>query len=451
MDAAMRQRRADDAPVSYTVPEDKDKHSDQQLTRRGRNMVLVILLYVVIVCVVFAWFQVGRTHTKLLVVSVAGLRHDYLGKVASRDTPFFTHFLRQGAHAEYLSPAFGAGGEATRATIFTGQHPSQHGVIGNHFMDRQRGEMMVNGPAAHSADDPDWWNGAIPIWNSAVKQWRKAAVINVHGGCVPFDGYTTTHCQAPDPGAAGATSGDDHFGENLSRALEMLLDHDYTMAVVHTDVLFKAAQRRGADSREVLDELATLDARLQQMDQLLMDRQMREQLNIVIVSDGGLKNTDEMKEESIDRYMPPEGISATIIGNGAVILVYADSTNTDLVYGVLSNMPGARAFRRHEIPPQYHFDHQQRAPDVLVVADTNTYIENTEPLHVAAAGGYDDTEGNVPEMRGVLMGRGPGFMKGALGGPVQAVDVYTLLATLLDVTSEVHSGDPAVTSGLVEW
>ncbi|XP_043247638.1 glycerophosphocholine cholinephosphodiesterase ENPP6-like [Amphibalanus amphitrite] len=448
MDRTVRQRRAEDEPVpshrSMFEGTEKDHQNDEWLSRRGRNMVLVILLYVVVCTGVFVWFQVGRQPPKMLVLSISALRHDYLSKVPSRDAPFFTHFLRYGSRAEYLSPTFPSGGVASMTSIYTGLYPEKHGVLGEHFMDRKQGELKLKGPAGHSADDAAWWGGSLPFWNSAVKQWRKAALFNVPGGCVPFDGYAPHTCTAP--------TDDDAFSENLSRALDLLLseEHAYNLAVVHTNVLRRAAEEHGADSKRLLDELLTLDARLQQMDRQLLDLQMRDNVNIIIVSDGGLTDTETAEVVHIDRYLPPE-VGVTIAGNGAVCYVYADEAHHDLVYGVIGNVPGAKTYRRHEIPERYRISHPDRAPDVLLVAAPGSYIENTAPLTVAAAGGYDDTEGNAPDMRGVLLARGPSFKQGVVVQPVSAVDVYPLLTALLDVTSEVHSGSMLRTTDMVNW
>ena len=448
MDRSVRQRRGDEEPTSSPLRSldgnDKDHQSDEWLSRRGRNMVLVILLYVVVCTGVFIWFQVGRQPPKLLVLSVSSLRHDYLSKIPSRDAPFFTHFLRYGSRAEYLSPAFPSGGVAPMTSVYTGLYPEKHGVLGEHFMDRKEGELRIKGPAGHSADDAVWWGGSIPFWNSAIKQWRKTAVFNVPGGCVPFDGYAPHTCTAP--------SDEDDFSENLSRALDLLLkeEHGYNLAVVHTNVLRTAAEEQGADSRRLLDELLTLDARLQQMDRELLDLQMRDQINIVIVSDGGLTDTETAEVIHIDKYLPPE-VGVTIAGNGAVCYIYADDAHHDLVYGVIGNVPGAKTYRKHEIPERYHLTHPNRVPDVLLVAAPGTFIENTVPLVVAAAGGYDDTEGDAPDMRGVLLARGPSFKHGVVVQPVKSVDVYPLLTALLDVTSEVHSGSLQRTTDMVNW
>jgi len=450
----MRGRGEDDSAALHVPDASKEADKDDEwLSRRGRNMVLVILLYVIVCSGVFVWFQIGRQPPKLLILSVSGLRHDYLSKVASRDAPFFTHFLRHGSRAEYLQPTFAAGQIATEASLFTGLYPDKHGILGEHFLDREGGELKVRGPERHSADDEAWWAGVIPLWNSAVKQWRKTAVINVHGGCVPFDGYTPTTCQAPRAGRGGEGDAPDNFSENLATALDLLIapEHDYSMAIVHTDVLRHAAEHHGADSRGVLDELRSLDARLQQMDHLLMEKQLRDNINIVIVSDGGLTDTEKMEVVHIDEYLPAHQVGVTITGNGASLMIYTDDEHRDLVYGVLTNVPGARAYRRHEMPARYRLDHGHRAPDILLVAQPNTFIENDKPLAVAAASGYDDTEGGAPDMRGVMLGRGPGFHAGQMVEPVHAVDVYSLLAALIDVTSEVHSGSLQKTTSMVNW
>ncbi|XP_037087720.1 glycerophosphocholine cholinephosphodiesterase ENPP6-like [Pollicipes pollicipes] len=338
---------------------------------------------------------------------------------AFRPLPFFTHFVRYGARAEWLNPTFPSEGIATRASFFTGRYPEKHGILGEHFLDRQRGELRVDGPAGHSATDP--------------AMWRRTAVFNVQGACVPIDGSNISFCQAP--GQAG------EFEESLTLALDRLFAEAYpcNMAIVHTDELRRTAEKHGATSEAVLDALRALDGQLQTLDRALLDRQARGEVNVVIVSDGGLTDTADMEVISVDSLLPSEA-PVTVAGDGAACLVYMAGEHATAAHAQAQAVPGVRAYLRGAIPARMRLAHGQREPDLLLVAEPGYYLEHERPLAVEAAGGYDDTAGGVPDMRGVLLGRGPSFRAGVTVQQVNAVDVYAMLVALIQVTPEVHNG-----------
>lgn len=404
-------------------------------------MAIVILVYILLCCAVFVWFQIGIQPDKLLVLSISGLRHDHLAMVPAAEVPFFTHLTRYGARAEWLNPT-PPSALATQASVFTGRYPEHHGVLGDHFLDEEEGEFQMDGVPGQSAASPAWW-GTVPLWNTAVRQWRRAAVANVPGGCTTIDGFETSFCVPPKQ--AGK------FEDSVTLVLDKLLTEPYfTLGVVHTDSLRRAAEEHGAASKEALSELRALDARLQRLDRILLDRGARNKVNILVISDGGLTDTRKMEPVSVDAFLP-EGIPVTVAGDGAACLVYMAESDARGAAELAKNVTGARPYLRGALPPLWRLEHPQRAPDLLLVAEPGFYLENTRVLSVEAAGGYDDTAGGTPDMRGALMGRGPGFRAGVTVPQVNAVDVYPMMAHLIDVTPQVHSGQLDNLSDMVNW
>ncbi|NIM71491.1 MAG: alkaline phosphatase family protein, partial [Xanthomonadales bacterium] len=52
-------------------------------------------------------------------------------------------------------------------SLATGTHPDRHGIVGNHFVDRQRGAFRMGSDAN--------WVLAEPIWIAAERQGVVAA------------------------------------------------------------------------------------------------------------------------------------------------------------------------------------------------------------------------------------------------------------------------------------
>ena len=440
--AEVRQRRGDAEPASDPVPApapERQEPTDDWLSRRGNNLVLVVLVCVLVGMAAVVWLQWGFPPPKLLVLSVGGLRHDYLSRLPAEQLPFLSQLVRYGARAEWLNPTFPSDGVATRASIFTGVFPERHGVLGQHVLDRERGELRLS-----AASDTAWWAGTRPLWYSAVKQWRRTAVANVEGACTPLDGYEPTFCLP----AAEEQDLDDSLTQVLDRLLQE--ENRYGLGIVHTDTLRRAAEEHGAASEGLWEALRELDRQLQRLDRRLLASQARDKVNIVLVSDGGLTDTAEMTAVPVDALLP-EGAPVTLAGGGGSVLGYMATEDAETAAQTAASHPGVRAYLRGSLPPRLRLAHPQREPDLLLVTEPGFYLENERPLAVEAAGGYDDSGGAVPDMRGVLLARGPSFRAGATVQQVNAVDVYSLLTALIEVAPEAHSGQLSNVKGMVDW
>ncbi|KAF0307041.1 Bis(5'-adenosyl)-triphosphatase enpp4 [Amphibalanus amphitrite] len=446
--AQVRQRRGDREPSPAPAPApaapEPRRPAGDWLSRLPSSIVLVVLVVVLLAMAVYVWFKIGHPPPKLLVVSLGGLRHDYLSRLPAEQLPFFTQLVRYGAHAEWLNPTFPSDGVATRASLFTGVFPEKNGVFGPHVLDRELGELRLDGPAGHSAEDAAWWGGAVPFWNSAVRQWRRTAVAGLESACTPLDAFETTFCLPPFPA--------EKLADTLTEILDRLLqpENPYGIGIVHTDALRKAADEHGPTSEALFDELRAIDRRLQQLDRQLTGRQARDAVNLVVVSDGGLTVTAQLQTVPVDELLPAEA-AVTLAGDGGAVLGYMATEHAQQAARIAAEHPGVRAHLRGSLPARLRLAHPQREPDLLLVAEPGYYLENERPLAVQAAGGYDDTTGAAPDMRGVLLGRGPSFRAGATVQQANAVDVYPLLATLSHVIPEPHSGQLSNVDGLLDW
>lgn len=418
------------------------------------HVVLWCLLLVTVGLLVAAWLSVNRQPAKLLLVVVPALRWDYLDRVPARDTPFFTGMVRGGSRAEWLESGCLGDSVAITTSMLTGLYPDQHGVLGEHFLDRKHGDLHVQEDSERAV----WWGAARPVWFHAAKRMRDAAVYDVIGACARFDGYDTRYCRTPNAleheQLLQAT--DQHIAEHhgqqlqldLEDALLKLATKHYHLAVVQTDALRHMVQRHGATSATTLQAVITLD---KQLSAILTNSRTRAvgPLNVVVVSPGGLTDTQHMHVIVLEEHLPdPEQVPITAAGNGGYCLLYAADSNIDTIYHSLANATGLRVYRGDQLPGRYRLAHAVRGPALLVVAQPGFYIEYSRPLAVAAAGGFDSTHDNeedsveiddpvgsdasvASDMRGVLMARGPDIKAGQLVSPVHAVDIHALLAHLL--------------------
>ena len=102
-----------------------------------------------------------------ILVSIDGFRADYLDR---GDTPTLKALADDGARGA-MRPSFPSLTYPNHYTLVTGKRPDHHGVVGNEMEDAIIGgpKFTMNGP---TANDPRWWNQAMPFWVSAEQQGR---------------------------------------------------------------------------------------------------------------------------------------------------------------------------------------------------------------------------------------------------------------------------------------
>ncbi len=120
------------------------------------------------------------------------------------------------------------------------------------------------------------------------------------------------------------------------------------------------------------------------------------------------------------------------------------SGHDDEVFAALSGRhPHLAMYRRDTLPERFHLREQPRVTPVVAVADegwTITSRARTARGWPAGNHGYDN---QLESMRGIFVAHGPSFRRGLRVGTLEAVDVYPLMADILDVPPAAHDGSLA--------
>lgn len=418
----------------------------------------------------------AHPEAKLLIVVLGGLRWDYLERFSKRSGvngafPGFDAFLRGGVRTEYLESVFPSESFPAWQTINTGLYPGDHGIIGNQFADINVVPDYQN-PNGRFFDHMDertthhlkWWSKVEPIWATGHKQGLKFATF-LWGRCdVPWHGVQTIKPKFCET----VYQKDD--SKTLSINLETALIHfqiGFDAAIVYEDSLTKAAEEFGPLSTNVERRLHEIDNAIQKLLSRMVSAHMLDRVNIVLLSDHGMTygsspllgqhppnfpfdRFDVNKVSLGSAVEPVKRHVKMVVGGGAYAMIYPKRPRaTDkIVRALKANMPGVDIYKKEDIPEHLHWKQSQYAPPILAVAQSGTVILKAQsPLQKPASGasiydrvieqakmgisGYDPT---MPDMRGVFMARGPGFVESEEPMPaIQLVDVYRLLCFLLDI------------------
>jgi predicted AlkP superfamily pyrophosphatase or phosphodiesterase len=176
-----------------------------------------------------------------------------------------------------------------------------------------------------------------------------------------------------------------------------------------------------------------------------------------VVADHGMVNLSDQRVINIDSlidlsaFIIPDWSDKSTSIHAPFLNLYATPELVDAAYTkLLKAHPKMRVLRRGSFPTNYHFDHPQREPDLMLLADTGWSIYASRDKHQpqplvklgrsVATHGYDNQD---PLMHATFIASGPAFKKKLMAEPFDNIEVYGLLACALKIK-------PANTDGNVK-
>ena len=108
----------------------------------------------------------------------------------------------------------------------------------------------------------------------------------------------------------------------------------------------------------------------------------------------------------------------------------------------------ARAYLCENVPTRLHYRNSPRIGDVVVIPDEGVTI----PIRRTGSSpaGMHGWDPSLPSMQGIFLAAGPGIIPGARLAPVESVDVYPLIAHLLELETPANlDGSLATLAGLL--
>jgi hypothetical protein len=169
------------------------------------------------------------------------------------------------------------------------------------------------------------------------------------------------------------------------------------------------------------------------------------QVNIILLSDHGLAAyREDPKPFILDQYVDLE--NTTIIEGGSYLFLHFDQENLDRAADIVKAINGhwnhGRAYLPSETPRQWHVDDNPRFPDVILMPEAGyAVLSNAERTGKLIAGDHGWAP-ETPGMHGFFVASGPNIKPGVSLGPIEMVDVYPLMLSILGLDSpEKMDGD----------
>ncbi len=378
---------------------------------------------------------------RVVLVSLDGFRWDYLDRF---DAPALRRLGDSGARAQRLIPPFPTLTFPGHYSIATGLTPGRHGIVANRFLDPASGQRFSF--TDRVAVEDGWWYGGEPIWVTAESQGMATAAFMFVGteadvGGVRPSRWTPFSDQIP---------GEERVDQVLAW-LDEPRDTRPRLMTLYFEHVDMAGHRYGVDSAQLAAAVRKVDGFVDRLLNGISALEEHQDIYVVMVSDHGMRN--------VDPGSPPYIVEDTV-----------DLTGVEVVYGgsfVLLHFPdvaaaraardriraawtSGRAYLQVDAPPSWGLNDNPRFGNLILMADPGTLVfARRQPNRpkLAARHGWAPED---PSMHGILLVSGPGIAPGTRLPAARNVDVYPLLAAMLDLEpARDIDGNPAVLGSLV--
>lgn len=387
----------------------------------------------------------GRETPPLLLISIDGFRHDYMEMAR---LPTLERLAADGLKADSLQHVFPTKTFATHYSMATGLYAENSGVVANNMWDPARKASFSLGDR-NAVGDGYWYEGE-PIWNTVEKAGAIAATYFWPGSEAQIGGMRPSIWQP--------YAGDTPHDERVDQVLEWLdrpAESRPLFVTLYFSAVDSAGHAHGPDHPETIDAMRDVDRALGRLIDGLEQRDLYGRMHVLVTSDHGMARINLDRYVLLDDYLDLGAVRVSDWGPAAQIWTTQGGPGADEIVRTLADAhPGLRrVWKKGKGPERYHFDDHQRVPDVTVEARPGWMISNAPYYAGMQRGVLNGMHGWDPawhEMHGIFIAHGPAFRAGERLPAVRAVDLYSLMAELMDVPPAETDGSLAAFEPLLD-
>ena len=367
----------------------------------------------------------------VVVLSMDGFRSDYPGHA---HTPTLDSLAKAGVKAKFL-PSFPSVTFPNHYTMATGLHPDHHGLVNNFFYAPDLDSIYLMGNP-----NPAFFGGE-PIWNTAEKQGVRTASFYWVGSEYPIQGRQPSIWKPFDKHVPFSSRADSVIA--WLQLPEAVRPHLIMWYMEEPDGIGHTAS---PDSAPTLKKVEELDAILGRFFSNARQLDIFDQIDFIVLSDHGMATCQPEKFVNLCDYLPRD--SFEYVFDGVPTLLYPKPTYTDSAYAILKRVPNITVWKKNEIPEKFIYGKNPRIGDLVVLPDVGAYVlfRPEGKLHLAATHGYDNF---APEMEAIFYAAGPSFKQHAEIPVMANVNLYLIIARLLNLEPAPNDGDDVVVSALM--
>ncbi|XP_028404712.1 venom phosphodiesterase 2-like [Dendronephthya gigantea] len=363
----------------------------------------------------------------IILISADGFRPDYLTRGL---TPNIMKLAKSGVRAKFLLPQFPTKTFPNHFTTVTGLYPESHGIVFNSFYD----PVLRKRFSIRFSRNPAFWSGE-PIWVTANKSSLKSASYY----------WVGSEVEGMRPNYYFKYNQTVPFNDRVEQVLKWLqlpMDERPSFITLYFHEPDYSGHGYGPDSSKVEEQIQVIDNTIGLLIKGLENMKISDSVDIILLSDHGMAAVNCSDTIFLDQY----NVSASelYITNYGSVLSFNNKKKYDRekVFNMIKCRNNSfQSFYKTDLPKRLHFSKNRRIDDVLVLADPGEIIsvDSSEKNRCRNRGthGYDYI---FPYMRPIFIASGPSFLKGKVVEHFSNLEIYNLLANLLQIKPAPNNG-----------
>jgi len=368
---------------------------------------------------------------KLLLVSIDGLRADALDRGI---TPNLQRIIDGGVRARWMTPSYPSLTFPNHYTLVTGLRPDHHGIIHNSMDVAELGRFKLSDREAISQGA--WWGGE-PIWVSAEQAGVRSATWSWPGSEAGIKGIRPSQGHGYDESVAFETRADTVLGWLQQRGADAP-----RLATLYLENVDKAGHAYGPASAQYTQAIARADSVIGRLLDGLQAAGLSDMVNVVVVSDHGMAAVAPGHVVATEDMVDP-ALARNISTGQSVGFEPLAGKEAAAERALLGRHAHYQCWRKQDLPARWHYGSNPRIPPIVCQMDEGWDALSRERIARRAhqdrgSHGYDNA---LPSMRAVFIARGPSFRQGEVIDAFDNVDLYPLLARLLQVPAAPNDGN----------
>jgi predicted AlkP superfamily pyrophosphatase or phosphodiesterase len=376
----------------------------------------------------------------VVLVSLDGFRYDYAAKYGAKN---LQAMATRGASApDGMIPSYPSVTFPNHYAIVTGLYPEHHGIVANSFYDPARKETYsYTNPK--TTGDGSWYAGT-PLWVLAEQQGMRAACFFWPSSDADIQGKRPSYYLAPY---------DDNYPDE--KRVEQVLawlklppgtrPHFIALYYPNTD---HAGHTYGPDAPETGAAVRHVDEMMGKLSEGIAASGLP--VDLIVLADHGME-TLQGGWVNLDKWADLSQFET------AGPLLYAKSeADAERAYeSLLGASDTFKVYRRSQMPSYLHFDSNPREGDPIIVPTGAYSIVAHDPnanggTRLPPRGGHGYDPRQMPTMKAIFFAAGPDIRAGVTVASFDNVDVFPLIAKILELRIGPIDGNLRTLQGILK-
>lgn len=371
----------------------------------------------------------AQTKPYVIMISADGFRYDYAKKYNAEN---LLKLSGEGVRAEAMLPSYPSITFPNHWSLITGLYPSHHGLIDNYFYDYKRNEAYAMSDRKNAEDGS--WYGGVPLWSLAEKQGMLSASLMWVGSASAAGGLRPTYYYPYHEKFTPSEKVD-----KVINWLKLPMNRRPHFISLYFPEVDGSGHHYGPDSRETEEAVHLVDKAIGELVQKVNDLGLQN-VNFIFVSDHGMIKVDGgnpleiptmlFDKDRFDFYNSQTLLRVYVKNPAEVKAVYKE-----LRSGKTSDYD---VYLDKRFPKYLHFsakdDRYNRIGQILLVPKApKIFLQKGKTTSVGKHGYIPQI---VPEMKATFFAWGSEFRSNLMIGEFANVNVYPLVAEILDLKME---------------